>query len=92
MNKQNKINKIKVLCEKYSNQVVWMFSLLIILSCAVFLYNNFYKTISDVKFLMTLKSQVASEAVDMGLWKKINQAIEWKKQRLGGEDKINNPF
>jgi len=59
----------------------------------VFLYNNFYKTITQVEIVYMLNSQVSFEIIDINLWDDIEKTIEHKKTPvLEPEEILKNPF
>lgn len=86
------LKKIISICNKCADKTTWLASGLIIILLIIFLYNNFFQTISDIKVLLILKGQVAEKVVDMDMWKKINKEIEWKKQLLADDGLKRNPF
>lgn len=92
LNFRLKFQKIIKQCRHCSNKIAWLVSGLLFMVALIFLYNNFYKAVGDAGVLLKLKSQVALEVVDMEMWKKINQEIEWKKQPLAEEGLERNPF
>jgi hypothetical protein len=80
-------------CRHCSDKVTWVVCIAILAITAFFMYNNFYKAITDARVLSTLKTQVALEVVDMDMWGKVNKNIEWKEQVLAADEKANrNPF
>ena len=91
-NLKSTTKKIAALLFQQANRISWLVSLLIILISLIFLYDNFYRSVSDARVLSALKSQVASQAVDMELWEKINKDMKWKKHKLLDEDIKKNPF
>ena len=91
-NLKSTTKKIAALLFQQANRISWLVSLLIILISLIFLYDNFYRAVSDARVLSALKSQVASQAVDMELWEKINKDMKWKKHKLLDEDIKKNPF
>ena len=52
---------------------------LILLASGIFLYKNFYKTLTGAQKIIILRSQIALEEVDMALFDRVIQAIENKK-------------
>jgi hypothetical protein len=84
--------KININLAIYGAKITGLISVLIIVWCLFFLYNNFVRAISDANVLSVLKKQVALKAVDMELWKKVNNNIEWKKQPLPPNGMDRNPF
>jgi len=64
---------------------------IILFFVTLFLYKNFYQTITQSKEILILREKVAIETVDI---KKFNAIIQKIKQKttLRNIDKINNPF
>jgi len=93
MDKQSKL-KIKITPKKIT---FWFYFLvivasIIILSCvSLFLYKNFYQTITQSEEIMILREKVAIETVNM---EKFNTIIEKIKQKtiLRELNDLNNPF
>jgi len=77
---------------KYTSQISWLVSILILLIGLSFLYNNFVAAINDMGVVNALREQVAVEVVNMAKWEKINQSLEWKKQKLENNLIERNPF
>ena len=60
---------------------------------AFFLYNEFYKTMTEAEVVYMLSSQVSFEIVNINLWEKIEENIKYKKTpAFTGEEILNNPF
>ena len=58
-----------------------------------FLYNGFYKTMTEAEVVYMLRSEVSFEIVNINLWEKIEENIKYKKTpAFTGEEVFNNPF
>jgi hypothetical protein len=60
--------------------------------CLIFLYNNFWRGVSDASVLAEIKGQVAIKVIDMQLWEQIKEGDALKKQELGLGEIKHNPF
>ncbi len=78
-----KLKKILAAVAERSNNVAVILSIILIILTVVFLCNNCFQTIGDIKVLGALKSQVSIKVVDMAAWQKISDQITDKKQPLG---------
>lgn len=86
--------EIKIAPRKIINYSYFALSLLtaaIIFSTSLFLYQNFYQTITESEEILALREKVAIEAVDIKKFEKIIKKIEEKTVPLQPEP-LNNPF
>ena len=59
----------------------------------VFLYNDFYKTITQTEIVYILNSQVSFEVVNIKLWNDIEKNIKYKKTSvLETDEQLRNLF
>ncbi len=86
--------KIKISFRKISGATYFLLVLLIIFVLyfdVIFLYNNFYESVTQSEIVLVLKNEVATETFDInkfnGIIKKINQ-----KTYIRNIDGLNNPF
>lgn len=90
--KQKKVTiKLRVLVEKI-NSLTLAASIIIIFLTGLFLYNNFYNGLREIKALASLKSQVATKMVDMEAWEKVNQQKNQKERGLDNWEIEHLPF
>ncbi|HOY56254.1 MAG TPA: hypothetical protein PLH37_02405 [bacterium] len=58
-----------------------------------FLYTYFYQAIAQVQTVYMLRSQVSFEIVDLNLWQKVKQNLDYKKTpAIKTDETIRNPF
>ncbi len=60
---------------------------------AMFLYDNFYRTLIQAQVVYILRNQVALEVVDSALWDKVLKNFRYKKtSQIQENTKIPDPF
>lgn len=93
-----KLPKIKILHLFFSLKYLYSFVFIIILAVfavlAVFLYNNFYQTITQSQQIIILKQEVSPDVIDT---KKVEKTLGLLEQKTAATSTINweeikNPF
>lgn len=102
MMKNNKKENIKKRAIKFNrgwdffitefDKLAWGISAFIVIMLLFWLYSCFYVSLNNLSFVTRLKSQVAVKIVDLEMWNKVNDDIEWKKGVIDNIENINNPF
>jgi uncharacterized membrane protein YqiK len=66
-------------------------TVIVLIIVSLFLYKNFYQTITQSEEILILQKKVATETVDMDKFNKLMEKIDKKteERNLGG---LNNPF
>jgi len=80
---------------KYLYLITTVALIVSLVGLVVFLYFNFYQTITQSKIIIVLKQEVAYEMPDTILYDRIIQKIKTKKEALRKileEEKISDPF
>ncbi len=86
------INNFKNKYIKYLSSGYWIISIILFLWLASFIYQSLYITINNIRILAALKNQVAQKMINMDMWYKINNEIEYKQKPITNNILQNNPF
>jgi|GEM_PF-2529976 hypothetical protein len=86
--------KIKInLLLKINLVIIFVAIFLVTAFTTVFLYNNFYQTITQATTISKLKTEFAIEAVGIEIFNKVKQNLQLKTSRPSPNfDAFKNPF
>ncbi len=80
------------LIKKYLNKISWLVILLFMGWLILFIYNNVYLTVNNIRVLKEVKKRVAETKINIEDWEALKKNIKWKKQPLADGELSVNPF
>jgi hypothetical protein len=78
---------------KYYQFIVGGFILFILILVSLFLYKNFYRTITHAEEISRLQTEVAQQRVDKVLFEKVMNLLKARKRKIDVDwGSLKNPF
>ena len=82
------VNKIKRIARLFL-----LIFVIMLIGSVFFLYRYFYQTLTQANVVVLLKSQVSPYVLNIKVWKKVMNSLEYKKSPLVNINKLPpNPF